>query len=94
MALFALVGVQIGHTFNCRSRVRSAFDGLFRNPFVWGAVAIIVTLQLLALYQSFLARVLDTVTLNANDWWVIGGTILLPLIVVEVTKLIARHKQT
>lgn len=93
VALFALVGVQIGHTFNCRSRVRSAFVGLFRNPFVWGAVAIVVVLQLLALYQPFLARVLDTVPLNPNDWWIIAATIVLPVLVVDLTKWIwrARH---
>jgi Ca2+-transporting ATPase len=92
IALFALVGVQIGHTFNCRSRVRSAFDGMFRNPFVWGAVAIVVTLQLLALYQPFLARVLDTHPLSANDWRVIGGTIVVPVVVVELTKLFFRAR--
>ena len=93
MALFALVGVQIGHTFNCRSRIHSAFTGLFRNPFVWGAIVIVVTLQILALYQPFLARVLDTHPLNANDWWVIAGTIVLPIIVVEIAKFAARQKR-
>ncbi len=93
IALFALVGVQIGHTFNCRSRIHSAFTGLFRNPFVWVAIAIVVTLQLLALYQPFLARVLDTHPLNPNDWWVIAGTIALPIIVVEMAKLAARQKR-
>ncbi len=93
IALFALVGVQIGHTFNCRSRLHSAFAGLFRNPFVWVAVAIVITLQLLALYQPFLARVLDTHPLNAKDWWVTGGTIVLPVMVVEVTKWVARRKR-
>ena len=86
VALFALVGVQIGHTFNCRSRVRSAFAGIFRNPFVWGAVAIVVILQLLALYQPLLARLLNMHPLNANDWWVIAATIVLPVVVVEITK--------
>ena len=93
MALFALVGVQIGHTFNCRSRIHSAFTGLFRNPFVWVAIAIVITLQLLALYQPFLARVLDTHPLNAPDWWIIASTIILPIIVVEITKLIARRRR-
>jgi Ca2+-transporting ATPase len=93
IALFALVGVQIGHTFNCRSRIHSAFVGLFRNPFVWAAVAMVVTLQLLALYQPFLARVLDTHPLNPNDWWVIAGTIVVPIVVVEIAKFAARQKR-
>jgi len=94
IALFALVGVQIGHTFNCRSRARSAFVGLFRNLFVWGAVIIVVSLQMLALYHPFLARVLDTVHLNANDWWIIGGTVILPILIVELTKLAIRYRRT
>ncbi|HEX4945582.1 MAG TPA: cation-transporting P-type ATPase [Blastocatellia bacterium] len=93
IALFALVGVQIGHTFNCRSRLHSAFTGLFRNQFVWAAVAIVITLQLLALYQPFLARVLDTHPLNANDWWVIAGTIILPVVFVEIAKFVARQRR-
>jgi Ca2+-transporting ATPase len=93
IALFALVGVQIGHTFNCRSRIHSAWVGLFRNPFVWAAIAIVVTLQWLALYQPFLARVLDTHPLNPHDWWVIAGTIVLPLVVVEIAKFAARQKR-
>src|ERR1041384_7842264 len=61
IALFALVAVQLGHTFNCRSRTRSAFDGVFRNPFLWIAVLIVVTLQLFAVYFSPLSAVLGTV---------------------------------
>jgi P-type Ca2+ transporter type 2C len=94
IALFALVGVQIGQTFNCRSRIHSALTGLFRNPFVWGAVVIVVVLQGLALYQPFLARVLETHKLNAQDWWVIGGTIVLPILIVELTKWFARRRRS
>jgi Ca2+-transporting ATPase len=91
MALFALIGVQIGHMFNCRSRTRSAFEGIFRNPFIWGAIAIVVILQWLALYQPFLAQVLDTHKLHTTDWCVIAATIVLPVLVVESTKLVFRR---
>ncbi|MFN7927605.1 MAG: HAD-IC family P-type ATPase [Blastocatellia bacterium] len=93
MALFALIGVQIGHMFNCRSRSRSAFAGFFRNPFVWGAIVIVVILQLLALYQPFLARVLDTRRLNATDWSIVTITIVLPVLVVEIAKAIGRWQK-
>lgn len=88
MALFALIGVQIGHMFNCRSRTRSAFEGLFRNPFIWGAIVIVIALQFLALYQPFLARVLDTHKLNATDWGIVAATIVWPVLVVEITKAV------
>jgi Ca2+-transporting ATPase len=93
IALFALVAVQLGHTFNCRSRTRSAFDGIFRNPFIWIAVLIVVTLQVFAVYLSPLSAVLGTVKPFATDWIVIGSCGLLPIGIVEVTKFAFRQRQ-
>jgi Ca2+-transporting ATPase len=93
VALFALIGVQIGHAFNCRSRIRSAFDGLFRNPYVWGAVAIVVVLQLLAVWLKPLAQVLNVVELTTQDWIVSGLAISVPVVIVEITKLVARQRR-
>lgn len=90
VALFALVGVELGHTFNCRSRSRSALNGLFRNPFIWIAAVFVVLLQLLAVYFSPLASVLGTVEPLLVDWVVIGGCILLTIGIVEITKLASR----
>ncbi len=91
IAMLALVGLQLGHLFNCRSRTRSALTGLFSNGFVWGAAAIVVVLQLLAVWWSPLARVLQTVSPNAMDRGIIGLTVLTPVVIVEITKLIARR---
>jgi len=87
IALFALIGVQLGHFLNCRSRTRSAFEGLFRNPFIWVATAIVIGLQLMAIYWSAVASVLDTVPLNREDWYVIGFATIAPIVIVEITKL-------
>ena len=86
IALFALVSVQLGHTFNCRSRTRSVTDGMFVNPFLWIAALIVVMLQLLAVYLSPLAAVLGTVKPSATDWIVIGSCGLLAIGIVEVAK--------
>jgi Ca2+-transporting ATPase len=93
VALFTLVAVQLGHTFNCRSRTRSAFDGLFRNPFLWVAVLIVVTLQLSAVYLSPLAAVLGTVKPSAIDWIVIASCGLLPIGIVEIAKFTFRRQR-
>lgn len=90
VALFVFVGVQLGHLFNCRSRSRSAFEGLFRNSFIWGAVGIVVGLQLLAVYFAPLARVLDTVVPTSADWLIVGLSALAPILIVEATKIFAR----
>ncbi len=92
IALFALVAVQLGHTFNCRSRTRSAFDGFFRNPFLWVAALIVVMLQLFAVYLSPLAAVLGTVKPLATDWIVIASCGLLPIGIVEMAKLAFRQR--
>ena len=93
VALFSLVAVQLGHTFNCRSRSRSAFDGIFRNPFLWLAVLMVVALQLLAAYFAPLAEVLGTVKPSAMDWIVICSSGLLAVAVVEVAKAAFRRKR-
>ena len=86
VALFAIVGAQLGHMFNCRSRTRSALDGIFRNPFIWAATIIVVLLQFLAIYFSPLAIVLGTTRLIETDWMVIGFCVVAPVIVVEISK--------
>jgi len=93
IALFVLIAVQLGHTFNCRSRTRSAIDGIFRNPFLWVAALIVVALQLLAVYLKPLAAVLGTVKLSAIDWTVIVACTLLPIGIVEVTKFALRRRR-
>jgi Ca2+-transporting ATPase len=91
VALMALVGVQVGHMFNCRSRTRSAFDGLLRNPFLWIAAAIVIALQLMAVYVAPLARVLNTTRLNPMDWLMAAAAVISPIVLVEGTKSFARR---
>jgi magnesium-transporting ATPase (P-type) len=92
VALFAIIGAQLGHFFNCRSRTRSAFDGLFRNPFIWVAAIMVISLQLLAVNVSPLARVLDTVRPTGTDWLVVILCSVAPILIVEATKAVGRRK--
>ena len=92
IALFALVSVQLGHMFNCRSRTRSAADGIFTNPWLWIAALIVVLLQLFAIYLSPLAAVLGTARPSAKDWVVIGSCNLLTIGIVEVAKFAFRRR--
>jgi Ca2+-transporting ATPase len=93
IALFAIIGAQLGHMFNCRSRTRSAFTGLFSKPFIWIAALIVIGLQLVAVYASPLARVLGTVQPSAIDWLVVVVCFIAPIVVVEATKAVARWKR-
>jgi Ca2+-transporting ATPase len=80
--------------FNCRSRTRSALDGIFRNPFIWAATLIVVLLQLLAIYFSPLAIVLGTERLSEIDWMVVGFCVVAPVIIVEISKAAIRWQLT
>lgn len=92
IALLAIVGGQIGHLFNCRSKTRSVFNGFFSNRYIFGAVAIVIGLQLFALYFPPLARILDTVPPNKADFVMIIISIVLPIMIVEITKMFGRRK--
>jgi Ca2+-transporting ATPase len=94
IALLALVGVQLGHTFNCRSRTRSALEGLSRNPYLWIASAVVIALQLSAIYFRPLGDVLETAPINGSDWTVAGISIVAPIMIVEATKLLSRRKES
>jgi len=93
VTLMAIIGVQLGHMFNCRSRTRSAFEGLRRNPYIWVAAAIVIALQLIAIYVDQIARVLNTTRLTTTDWLMTSGAVIAPILFVEATKLVARRRR-
>jgi len=92
VTLLAVVGSQLGHLYNCRSRTNSAFKGFFRNPYIFAATAVVVGLQLLAIYFEPLALLLGLVSPTAADSAVILLSVLSPIAVVEIIKLIGRRK--
>jgi len=92
LAFMTLAFVQVVHVFSSRSETRSAFDArLFRNGWLWGAVALCVLLQLAAVYVPFLRATLHTVPLGAQDWGVVAACALFPLAVIEGLKLVQRR---
>jgi len=93
VAFLALIGTQIGPFFKCRSRTRSALAGLSRSPFIWLAAAAMAGLQSLALSLVPLTRVLDWPRPTMADGVVAGLTILLLIVVVELTKWISRRQR-
>ncbi len=95
MAFMTLALSQIFHAFNARSQSRSTFTRrLFTNPWLWGAVAMCVILQAAAVYVPILQRVLQTVPPTLAEWGVIAGCSILPVIVVELVKLMFPRKRS
>src|SRR5690606_10158044 len=81
LAFMTLAIAQLVHVLNAKrfGPVRTLHD-LFGNPWMIGALAIGIGLQLLAVYQPLLRRVLGTVPLEGRDWLVVVGAALVPLV--------------
>lgn len=91
MAFMTLALTQVFHAFNARSRKRSALTSrLLTNGWLWGAVVLCLLLQIAAVYVPLLQRLLHTVPPTLVEWGVITVCSLLPVVVVELVKIIQR----
>jgi Ca2+-transporting ATPase len=89
MAFTTLVFFQLFNVFNARSDERSAFRKLFSNPWLWGAVALSLALQVAVIYTPFLQQAFRTVPLAPTDWLVCAGVASSVLWLMELRKLLA-----
>jgi P-type Ca2+ transporter type 2C len=83
---------QLFNAFNCRSAWRSAFGGLFDNPWLIGAVALSLLLHVLVVYVPFLQAAFHTVPLSAADWLIATAVASTLLVVMELVKLGLRRR--
>jgi potassium/sodium efflux P-type ATPase len=63
-----LVMAHLANTFNARSDSRSAFANLFSNPWLWGALALSLLLQVAVVHLPFLNLAFGTVPLTLMQW--------------------------
>jgi len=89
MAFTVLVLAQLVNVFNSRSDHRSAFRGLFSNPWLWGAVALSALLQVAVVYVPLLNRAFDTEPLTAAQWGIAMAAASVVLWVSEARKLMS-----
>jgi P-type Ca2+ transporter type 2C len=68
MAFTTLMLFQLFNLFNARSDRESAFRGLFRNGWLWGAILVSVILQILVVHAPVLQRAFSTEALTTSDW--------------------------
>ena len=90
MAFTTLMFFQLFNVFNARSDTRSAFHGLFRNRWLWGAVALSLGLHALVLNIRPLQQAFGTTSLSWSDWLVCAGVASSVLWLRELTKLVGR----
>ena len=90
MAFTTLVVFQLFNVFNARSDERSAFEGLFVNPWLWAAVGLSLLLHAAVLYIPILQEAFSTTSLSVGDWLVCAAVASTVLWVRELSKMIAR----
>ncbi|HET7271755.1 MAG TPA: cation-translocating P-type ATPase [Rubrobacter sp.] len=90
MAFTTLMLFQVFNVLNARSEGRSAFYGLFRNPWLWGALLLSVLLQVLVVHAPFFQPAFGTVGLDYRDWLVCSAVASSVLWLREASKLLLR----
>ncbi|HEX3275141.1 MAG TPA: cation-translocating P-type ATPase [Gemmatimonadales bacterium] len=85
-----LVLAQLFNCFNARSGSVSAFRHLFVNPWLWGAIALSVGLQVAVVHVGFLNVAFGTVSLTPDQWLVCVAMASLVLWFGELGKLVGR----
>ena len=87
MGFTILVFAQLFNALASRSSRKSAFLGLFSNPWLWGAIGISILLQLLVIYVPFLGEAFGTVPLQPQAWLECIALASLVLVASELRKL-------
>ena len=88
MGFTILVFAQLFNALASRSSRKSAFQGLFSNPWLWGAIGVSILLQLLVIYVPFLGEAFGTVPLQPQAWLECIALASLVLVASELRKLI------
>jgi Ca2+-transporting ATPase len=93
MTLTTLAVFQWFNAWNCRHSSKSIFTlNPFSNKFLLGATSIVIFLQLLAVYNPLMQKLLRTVPLELSDWLIIIPVAASIILVEEVRKFFYRSK--
>ncbi|GGO60985.1 cation-translocating P-type ATPase [Nonomuraea cavernae] len=86
-----LVLAQLFNALNARSETGSAFQRLFANPWLWGAIGLSLVLQIAVVHVPFLNTAFTTSPLSFEQWLVCVAMASAVLWVSELRKLILRR---
>ena len=92
VAFSTTIFAQNVHAFNVRSNRYSVFQlGFLSNPWLLVSFVVVMVSELAVIYLPFLQPIFKTMPLGAQDWAVVIGLGLMPLVIVEFIKLINRR---
>jgi Ca2+-transporting ATPase len=92
MAFTTLVFFQLFNVLNARSDERSFVRGVFKNHWLWAAMALSLLLHVLLIYTPFLQQAFDTVPLSLLDWLFCVAVASSVLWLRELSKLLSRGR--
>ena len=87
-----LVFAQLFNAFNARSDLRSAFDHLFNNTWLWGSVGFAIVAQVAVVEIPLLQTAFGTASLDLAHWAIAVAMASVVLWAEELVKLIRRAK--
>lgn len=91
ISLTILAVFQWFNAWNCRSQDKSLFSlNPFSNKFLVGATVIVVLLQLAAVYNPLLQKILHTTPLTLEEWLIIVPIAFSIIVVEEIRKFVGR----
>ena len=92
MAFITLCGCQLVHSFNVKSSESILNRSLFNNPYLWGALAAGLLLQVVILAVPELSFIFKLQPLNVAQWGICLMLCLSTTLVCEIVKFIHKKK--
>lgn len=87
MAFSVLAISQLVHSLNIRSSHSLFKVGFLTNKYMIGAFLISLALMLTVLCVPFFQDIFEVISMNANQWAIVAGLAITPLIIMEIVKL-------
>ena len=89
MAFAVLSLSELVHSFNMRSERSVLNKNLFKNPYLTGAFLLGLILEVSVISIPYVACIFDAVPLTFIQWVCVGILSLMPLVIVELQKLVS-----
>jgi len=95
IALTTMAVFQWFNAWNCRSESKSIFQmNPFSNKFLAGATMGVISLQIFAIYNPFMQKILHTTSLSLSEWLVIIPIAASVVLVEEIRKFFMRRRMS
>jgi magnesium-transporting ATPase (P-type) len=91
-AVNAVIAIQIGYLFNCRSLTNSVFRiGFFSNPSLLWGIGIMIALTLAFTYIPIMQTIFQSAALNLQQWGTIALMALAVSLIIGLEKAITNR---